>query len=141
MPEERHSTLYLDDGDIVLAAPTPGTDITQLFRVHCVYLSHSSEIFRDMFAVATTSTSDAVYDGVPLLHLPHDDARDLATLFDVIYQPRSAPSFELSNRTFINFTAVSTNCSHRAPNPRRLCCSLASRASRASTWCKTSHRR
>lgn len=87
----RHPIFYYPDGDIVLAANTRFTDhttATQLFRVHCVYLAHTSEVFRDMFAVASPVFSDAdAYDGVPLVGMAGDDAADIESLLDVLYTP------------------------------------------------------
>lgn len=136
MPQERHPTLYFDDGDIVLSATTSGTGIKQLFRVHRLYLSHASDVFRDMFVIATSSVDTEKYDGISLLPLPHDSAQDLESLLDIIYHPTyvltACTLFHSSHYSFI-VTGTSLDDSHRTQKPIRRFCSLALHASRRNT--------
>lgn len=93
MELNRHPSLYFEDGDIVLSAYATLTS-RQLFRVHRVFLSHYSEVFRGMFAVVSTTNIDEAYDGTPLLRMPDDDtAEAVASLLDVMYNSRCALYF------------------------------------------------
>ena len=88
----RHPSLYLEDGDIILAARAESANLVQTFCVHRALLAHYSEVFRDMFVVgAAPSTQDAT----PEVVLPSDDlASDIATFLGVIY---NAPYVQLSS--------------------------------------------
>ena len=83
MTEVRHSTLYLADGDVVLAAPRSAT-VTVLFRVDKVYLARNSPVFRSMFTLPSDPGINEMYDGVPRVQLV-DDADDLARLLAALY--------------------------------------------------------
>ena len=83
----RHESLYLSDGDIVLAAVKLGSPIvTVLFRVDKVYLSRTSPVFRSMLSLPSTPSVNEMYDGVPRVDLP-DDSDDLACLLAALYDP------------------------------------------------------
>ena len=81
----RHESLYLPDGDVVLAAPQSPTT-TVLFRVDKIYLSRNSPAFRSMFSLPSVPCVNELYDGVPKVQLP-DDADDLARLLAALYDP------------------------------------------------------
>ncbi|PSR71210.1 hypothetical protein PHLCEN_2v12864 [Hermanssonia centrifuga] len=80
----RRSSSYFEDGDIVLSLEKGKT--TQIFRVHRALLSHHSPVFRDMLSLGAQS-NNAKYDGVPIVHIPDDDADDFAELVRVLYDP------------------------------------------------------
>ncbi len=84
MTEVRHSTLYLPDGDVVLAAMRPATVTTVLFRVDKIYLARNSPVFRSMFTLPSYPGINEMYDGVPRVQLA-DDADDLARLLAALY--------------------------------------------------------
>ncbi len=89
---ERHPTLYLPDGDIVLraakSAPAAkdGAQHYQLFRVHKFLLRYHSAPFGHMLADAEVG-SDETYDGVPMVEMHGDRAEDLGLLLTYIYNP------------------------------------------------------
>lgn len=88
MELERHPALYFDDGDIILSTYATPTS-RQLFRVHRVFLSHYSEVFRGMFAVVSATNVEDTYEGLPLVKMPDDDtAEAVASLLDVMYNSR-----------------------------------------------------
>ncbi|OCH92042.1 hypothetical protein OBBRIDRAFT_791675 [Obba rivulosa] len=92
---ERHSTLYMSSGDVVLSAPSQRTldngtmeVIKVLFRVHRNILCQHSPVFAGMFEIPTPQdpSPDDAYDSAPLVSLS-DDAEDLATFLQALYQP------------------------------------------------------
>lgn len=88
MELQKNSSFYYADGDIVLSAYASPTS-RQLFRVHRIFLSHYSEIFRDMFTVVSGDYQEKMHDGVPLVDMPDDDSADaVASLLDVMYNSR-----------------------------------------------------
>ncbi|KAI1787046.1 hypothetical protein LXA43DRAFT_896846 [Ganoderma leucocontextum] len=94
---DRHPQLYFADGDIALLAAKPpsengGPPRYLTFRIHKFLLRHHSETFANMIADAHAET-DAVYDGVPLVEMHGDNAEDLATLLNYLYNP-SAITFK-----------------------------------------------
>ena len=88
VPAERHPTLYFPTGDVVLSASidTGGPPTTQLFRVHKFLLMHHSTAFANMFTDAAADPGET-YDGVPIVQMEGDDAEDLATLLNYLYNP------------------------------------------------------
>lgn len=83
--EERHTTLYLDDGDLVISAASKSRpNVKQLFRVHKTILIVHSPVFKDMLRVVGDGSLNEKYDGVPLAYL-EDAAEDVAGLFDALY--------------------------------------------------------
>lgn len=94
--EQRHPTLYLSDGDLVVSAALKSDKNTvQLFRIYKPFLACHSPIFKDMLAIGGGATND-IYDGVPRVHLP-DDAEDVADFLRVLHNPAYVirPAFEL----------------------------------------------
>lgn len=83
--EVRHSSLYLEDGDVVLAAAQSPT-VTILFRVDKVYLARNSPVFRSMFSLPDSPSVNEIYDGAPRVQLT-DDPNDLARLLAALYDP------------------------------------------------------
>lgn len=88
---DRHPQLYFPDGNIALLATKPllengGQSRHLVFRVHKFLLRHHSETFANMIADAHAET-DTVYDGVPLVEMHGDNAEDLATLLNYLYNP------------------------------------------------------
>lgn len=69
-----HPSLYFDDGDIELSAKASDGSV-QLFKLHRIYLSRSSEVFRDMFAVGGNTKEE--------VEMP-DNAADISALFEAI---------------------------------------------------------
>lgn len=90
---EQHPDLYLEDGDVILAAKrasTPKSDEEPpkyiLFRVHKFLLKHHSPTFSNFFADANAAPTE-VYDGVPLVEMHGDNAEDFAMLLTYLYNP------------------------------------------------------
>lgn len=83
---ERHETLFLDDGDIVLAASTTQRPErrTILFRVDKIFLSRYSPIFKDMLSFDPGQGPHDTYDGAPRVNLT-DGAEDLGSLLGAMY--------------------------------------------------------
>jgi hypothetical protein len=79
---QKHDSLYLFDGNIVLMAPTKSGGTT-IFRVHQSMLSNHSPIFANMLK---TPVSDEVqmYDGIRLVRLT-DDAEEIESVFKLMY--------------------------------------------------------
>ena len=89
------STIWMEDGNIVLQSENT------LFRVHRSVLSRNSSVFRDMFELSSIddvsldsgegSNSGGMapelelYDGVPLVSLPHDEGVDVEELLLAVY--------------------------------------------------------
>ncbi|KAJ7639006.1 hypothetical protein FB45DRAFT_739896 [Roridomyces roridus] len=95
----RHSSLYLRDGNLVIAAPVlEGAGGTLLFRVHQSMLSMQSPVFASMFTLPPPGTNLDVYDGVPYVHLP-DDSRDIESVLKVLYDPFELPHKRLDPKT------------------------------------------
>ena len=82
---KRHEKLYLEDGDIVLAAPSStAPDTVTLFRVDKVLLARHSPIFRDMLSFSAGNGPHDTYDGAPRVNLT-DNGEDLAVLLSGMY--------------------------------------------------------
>ena len=56
-----------------------------LFRVDQRFLTRHSPIFADMFALPSGTEKREEYDGVPIVHLPQDDAEDVTSMLQAIY--------------------------------------------------------
>lgn len=90
--QQRHSTLWFSDGNIVLASKfkdTPGLQGTMLFRVHRSVLSMHSPVFKDMFDVVPVGgyvlgANVETYEGVPYAFMP-DPAEHLQVLLKIMY--------------------------------------------------------
>ena len=98
---EKHSQLYFEDGDVILAAEIPGrADLLaapfpfpfpfpipthQLFRVHKTILAIHSPVFSNMFKDASPVQTE-VHDGLPLVTMVGDSADALAKLLELVYQ-------------------------------------------------------
>ena len=82
----KHSeSLFLNDGDIVLAAPSSATPRTWLlFRVDKIFLARHSPIFRDMLSFSSGTGPNDTYEGVPRVNLT-DIAEDLELLLAGMY--------------------------------------------------------
>ncbi|KAF4568121.1 hypothetical protein EYR40_010484 [Pleurotus pulmonarius] len=106
----RDKTLYFADGSFVLSALGDKDDIDQAndtdeglvsedkhgdiivyFRVHQSLLSRTSTVFADMFTVGSASSTDDLYDGVPLIAV-QDKAEYLRGFLKAIYEPSFATS-------------------------------------------------
>lgn len=86
---ERHTGLWLDDGNIIISAKSAETGKTILFRVHKSVLSRQSEAFAGLFSLPDTSANYEEMDGgekVPLVSLP-DDAEGITDLLNLLYNP------------------------------------------------------
>lgn len=88
MEYQRSPSLYFSDGDIILSAFS-GPKTRAVFRVHRIFLSHYSEVFRDMFAVASDDNVQEKYDSIPVVNMPEEDTADaVGRLLDVMYNAR-----------------------------------------------------
>ncbi|KAK7054241.1 BTB domain-containing protein [Favolaschia claudopus] len=98
----RHSSLYLADGNLVVAAPISGNGGgTMLFRVHQSMLSLQSPVFAAMFTLPPPADTTDVYDKAPFVRMS-DDAEDLESLFKVLYNPSELPYKRLDPLTPLN---------------------------------------
>ncbi|KAJ7178919.1 hypothetical protein C8R46DRAFT_887153 [Mycena filopes] len=87
----RHSSLYLADGNLVMAAPiSEAGGGTMLFRVHKSMLSLQSPVFASMFTLPHPEMNPDIYDGAPFVRMP-DDAKDIESLLKVLYDPSELP--------------------------------------------------
>ncbi|KLO07226.1 hypothetical protein SCHPADRAFT_1001839 [Schizopora paradoxa] len=89
---KRHETLWLADGNVVLATKT------YLFRVHKSVLAMRSSVFRDMFGLPSAHDEGSgaqevvgivpeLCDGIPMVTL-EDEGRDVEHLLKTIYESR-----------------------------------------------------
>ncbi|KAJ6539573.1 hypothetical protein B0H19DRAFT_1003061 [Mycena capillaripes] len=98
----RHSSLYLPDGNLVVAAPvSEAGGGTMLFRVHQSMLSLQSPVFASMFTLPHPDANQDIYDGAPFVRMP-DDAKDIESLLKVLYHPSELPYKRLDPLTPIN---------------------------------------
>ena len=90
---EPHGQLDFSDGDILLLAQSSlvvlGRPHYLLFRVHKCMLRHHSAVFDNMFEDAVCGAD--TYDGIPLVHMPGDEAEDLARILTYLYNPSYVP--------------------------------------------------
>ncbi|KAJ7228445.1 hypothetical protein GGX14DRAFT_345544 [Mycena pura] len=96
----RHDTLYLEDGNLIIAAPI-STGKTMLFRVHQSMLSLQSPVFAAMFTLPHPAANRDLYDGAPFVHMP-DDAEYIESLLKVLYNPSALPYKRLDPLTPLN---------------------------------------
>lgn len=88
---ERDSSLYYDDGTVVLSGLTQDGD-RQYFRVHKSILSRHSPVLADLFALPPLLASGSKtqiaesYDGVVHVQMP-DTAEELASFLTMFYDP------------------------------------------------------
>lgn len=88
----RHETLYLPDGNIVLASTISKTrehtaqvqrDEHVLFRVHISILTMHSAVFKDMFSSPGKAVNDS-YEGAPLVMM-QDTVAELEAFLKALY--------------------------------------------------------
>lgn len=90
-PEQHHSTLYFEDGNVVLSALDKDGQRCY-FRVHQSVLCRYSPIFEEMFQIPPLRGEGPehaiveVYDGVLHIQMP-DSADELGSLIGVLYDP------------------------------------------------------
>lgn len=75
----RHSTLWFEDGNIVLVTDAENVG----FKVHRSILARQSLVFRDMFEIPQPMHEEE-YDGCAMIHV-YDTAADLAIFIEVLY--------------------------------------------------------
>lgn len=87
-PEERHDSLWISDGNIVMSAVNEEETCTILFCVHRSSLTRQSEVFESMFNIPQGEDSRfiEVYEGLPLVRLP-DSAKEVEGLLNVMHDP------------------------------------------------------
>ena len=89
---EPYGQLDFSDGDVLLLAQASpiiqGRPHYLIFRVHKFMLRHHSTIFDNMFEDATSDAD--THDGIPLIHMPGDEAEDLARILTYLYNPSYA---------------------------------------------------
>ncbi|KAJ7648500.1 hypothetical protein B0H17DRAFT_958921 [Mycena rosella] len=95
----RHSSLYLADGNLVVAAEGGAGKV--LFRVHQSMLALQSPVFASMFTLPAGAVKRDMYDGAPYV-LMQDDAKDIESLLKVLYNPSELPYKRLDPLTPIN---------------------------------------
>lgn len=87
---EKHKSLWLVDGNIVLAADSSMRDCTLLFKVHKSVLAMHSNFFADMFTLPTPkelgSDKKDTFEGLPLIYCHDDAAEDWVKVLSAIYQ-------------------------------------------------------
>lgn len=84
----KHSTLYFDDGDIVLAVQRPRkTRSFLLFRVDKIFLSRYSKTFSDMLTMPASPEGREQYEGAPIVRLVGDDPKAVEVLIQYMYNP------------------------------------------------------
>ena len=78
MTEEHHSTLYFDDGNVVLSCGST------LFRVHRSLLSKHSSVFLERFQPPQEDVKPEILNGLP--HVVLDDtSEEMEALLNTIY--------------------------------------------------------
>ena len=88
---ERHPTLYYDDGNVVLSGFTQHGD-HQYFRVHKSNLARHSPVLADLFTIPPLLTDGPEarfaesYDGVVHCQMP-DSAEELTSFLSMFYDP------------------------------------------------------
>ncbi|KAJ6490351.1 hypothetical protein C8R47DRAFT_1014560 [Mycena vitilis] len=98
----RHSSLYLPDGNLIMAAPiSDGAGGTMLFRVHQSMLALQSPVFASMLSLPHPDATRDAYDGAPFVRMP-DDCKDIESLLKVLYNPSELPHKRLDPLTPIN---------------------------------------
>jgi hypothetical protein len=76
---KKHSgRLYYEDGNVVLISEEVA------FRVHRMFLASRSEVFKDMFELATHPEDGEYFDGCPAIHLD-DKVDDLTVVLEALY--------------------------------------------------------
>jgi hypothetical protein len=89
---ERHETLWIHDGNIVLRAEN------RLFRTYGAQLARVSSVSRDMFAVPQPPTAGAeLYDGMPVIVI-HDLAFDVVEMLMAIHEVSCGGTLKSSRR-------------------------------------------
>ena len=76
-----HPSLYFPDGNVAVTATKSCTERI-VFRVHQSILSRASPVFRNLFALCTSSE---IYDGIPVICL-QDGAEQVESLFWFLYR-------------------------------------------------------
>lgn len=87
LAQEKHSSLWYDDGNIILISFTADKSRHVLFRIHKSILAEQSAVFAGMFSLPD-SMDNYVYgvEGVPSVSMT-DDAEDIEILLSILYHP------------------------------------------------------
>lgn len=93
------SDLWFADGNIIIQVSYPDKTQERLYKLHRGVLGHHSTIFKDLFEVASSNSSQT-FEGLPFVDL-HDDPADLDYFLRALYDPLwsvtlIAPSYALS---------------------------------------------
>lgn len=88
---EKHATLYLEDGDIVLSVDRNARESEPpnrlLFRVDKIFLSRHSKVFADMFSLPALPNGHELFEEVPIVRLVGDESEGVEDLLKLLYNP------------------------------------------------------
>ena len=95
------SDLWFADGNIIIQASFPDKTRENLYKLHRGVLGYHSTIFKDLFEVASSNSSQT-FEGLPLVDL-HDDPADLECFLRALYDPLSSVAHLSSPHTLTAF--------------------------------------
>lgn len=86
--QERNTTHWLSDGNVILSAVTKDKARTVLFRIRMSLLSDESEVFATLLALpqGEGNNQEDMYEGIPLVRLP-DSAEQVEELLNALRDP------------------------------------------------------
>lgn len=83
--DAEHRGLWMEDGNIILAAASQKDGRAVMFRVHKSHLGRQSTVFANMLLVA--SAVQVYVDGTPIVSMP-DFAEEVEILIGALYDPQ-----------------------------------------------------